>query len=246
VTERERRGWHRRPSAATDGHDEDQTMTTTSPAVVGGRTAVRSGSAIRDLRVAGVGLVIAGATILMAIITAEALYPGTYATGANEISDLGGTRPPDSVILQPSATIFNAAMLGSGLVVLVAAWFAHRGLGRLAVTIPTALLGLGAVGVGVFPGDTGTPHALAAMLTFVSGGVAGVSAAVVTRAPFRFLSAALGAISLVALGSYLVVGETGILADLGTGGVERWVAYPIVLWLVAFGGYLTGAAEPAA
>jgi hypothetical membrane protein len=211
-----------------------------------GMTVVRSRTAIRDLHIAGVGLAIAGATILMAIITAEALYPGTYATGGNEISDLGGTRPPDSVILQPSATIFNAAMLGSGLVVLGAAWFAQRGLGRLVVTIPTFLLGLGAVGVGVFPGDTGTPHALAAMLTFVSGGVAGVSAAFVTRTPFRFLSAALGAISLVALGSYLLVGETGILADLGAGGVERWVAYPIVLWLVAFGGYLTATTEPAA
>ena len=44
----------------------------------------------------------------MGIITAEALYPGTFSTGANEISDLGGTRPPNSVILQPSATIFNA------------------------------------------------------------------------------------------------------------------------------------------
>jgi hypothetical membrane protein len=221
-------------------------MTTFAPAAAAQAVTARARSTVRDLHLAGSGLALAGSVILMAIISAEALYPGAYSTGGNEISDLGGTRPPDSVILQPSATIFNAAMLGSGLVVLGAAWFAKRGLGRLVVTIPTALLGLGAVGVGVFPGDTGTPHALAAMLTFVSGGVAGVSAAFVTRTPFRFLSAALGAISLVALGSYLLVGETGILADLGAGGVERWVAYPIVLWLVAFGGYLTATTEPAA
>lgn len=36
---------------------------------------------------------------------------------------------------------------------------------------------------------------------------------------------------------------SGTLADtkLGSGGVERWIAYPTVLWLVAFGGYLLAA-----
>ena len=28
---------------------------------------------------------------------------------------------------------------------------------------------------------------------------------------------------------------------LGDGGVERWIAYPVILWLVSFGGYLVGA-----
>jgi len=27
---------------------------------------------------------------------------------------------------------------------------------------------------------------------------------------------------------------------LGGGGVERWVAYPIVIWLIGFGEYLPG------
>jgi hypothetical protein len=29
------------------------------------------------------------------------------------------------------------------------------------------------------------------------------------------------------------------LARLDLGGVERWMVYPILLWLVGFGGYLT-------
>jgi hypothetical protein len=28
------------------------------------------------------------------------------------------------------------------------------------------------------------------------------------------------------------------VAELGEGGIERWIVYPIVLWLVAFGSYL--------
>jgi len=45
-----------------------------------------------DLRLGGSLLTIAGVTILMGIITAEALYPNTFTTGGNEISDLGGRR----------------------------------------------------------------------------------------------------------------------------------------------------------
>jgi hypothetical protein len=38
-----------------------------------------------------------------------------------------------------------------------------------------------------------------------------------------------------------IPGESfGLTAFLGAGVAERWVAYPIVLWLVVFGGYLIG------
>lgn len=199
-----------------------------------------------ELRVAGAMLVTAGAIILLGIITAEALYPAPYATGVNEISDLGGTRPPEGLVFQPSATIFDASMVVIGLVVIVAAVLVQRGFERRAVTIPLLLLGIGALGVGVFPGNTGTPHALSAMLTFVSGGVACVTGAIVTRGPFRVLSVALGAVSLLTLGSYMVLGESAPMAGLGVGGVERWIVYPIVLWVTAFGGYLAGRAAPGA
>ena len=33
------------------------------------------------------------------------------------------------------------------------------------------------------------------------------------------------------------------LVELGEGGLERWIVYPIVLWLVAFGSYLLAAAN---
>jgi hypothetical protein len=42
-------------------------------------------------------------------------------------------------------------MLVTGAMILAGAWFAYRALRRKAVLIPTALLGLGCVGVGVFP-----------------------------------------------------------------------------------------------
>jgi hypothetical membrane protein len=181
--------------------------------------------------------------ILLGIITAEALYPGVYTTGANEISDLGGTRPPDSVVYQPSAAIFDVAMVVVGIMVVVAAWFAHRAFGRRSVTIPVAVLGIGALGVGLFPGNTGDPHAVFAMVTFIAGGVAAISAARVASGPFRWVSTALGAVSLLTLVTYMVLGDGTPMVDLGVGGIERWIVYPVILWLVAFGGYLSGLAD---
>jgi hypothetical membrane protein len=218
-------------------------MTTHAASIAAVHIAARTRTWASDLRLGGGLLFIAGATILMGIITAEALYPGTFSTGANEISDLGGTRPPNSVVLQPSATIFNLSMTLIGVLVIAGSWFVHRGFGRRSLTIPIAALGVGALGVGLFPGNTGTPHAIFAMVTFISGGIAALSAARLTSAPFRYLSLFLGAASLGTLVTYLVLGDGSPMALLGIGGVERWIVYPVVLWITAFGGYLSGRAD---
>lgn len=205
----------------------------------------RSSSVARvgELRFGGALLFLAGSIILLGIITAESLYPAAYTTGGSQISDLGGTEPPAALVLQPSATIFDVSMIAVGLMVMAASVLVHRAFGRRAVTIPLLVLGIGALGVGVFPGNTGTPHALFAMATFVAGGVACLTGAIVTSGPFRYLSMLFGAVSLLTLGTYLVMGDGAPLAGLGIGGVERWVVYPIVLWITGFGGYLAGRSE---
>jgi hypothetical membrane protein len=218
-------------------------MTTRTAHIAAVQLAARTRTRASDLRLGGGLLFVAGATILMGIITAEALYPGTFSTGTNEISDLGGTRPPNSVILQPSATIFDVSMMLIGVLVFAGSWFVQRAFGRRSVTIPLAVLGVAALGVGLFPGNTGTPHAIFAMVTFISGGIAAISTARLTRAPFRYLSFFLGAASLATLGMYMLLGDGSPMALLGIGGVERWIVYPVVLWITAFGGYLSGRAD---
>jgi hypothetical membrane protein len=199
-------------------------------------TGVRSRIAHRTT--AGALLFLAGAVFLMGVITAEALYPADYSTSTNEISDLGATRPPNSVILQPSATIFDTTMIATGLAIVVAAYCLQRVFGRYAATIPLALLGVGALGVGVFPGNYAIVHPLLAMLAFVAGGLAAILSYTVVAPPLRYLSIALGAVSLATLILAIVLGDSGPIGLLGDGGAERWVAYPIVLWLTVFGGYL--------
>jgi len=101
--------------------------------VAGSRAAQRPS---RDARIAGVLLSLAGAAILMGFITAEALYPGVFTTHTNTVSHLGASEPPNSVVLQPSAAIFDITMLVTGAMILAGAWFAYRSLRRQAVLVP--------------------------------------------------------------------------------------------------------------
>jgi hypothetical membrane protein len=193
----------------------------------------------RNARIAGVLLSLAGAAILMGFITAEALYPGVYTTHTNTVSHLGASEPPNSVVLQPSAAIFDLTMLVTGAMILAGAWFAHRALRSRAVLIPTSLLGIGTLGVGIFPLTHPTLHTLFAFTAFLAGGVAVVLSARLTMAPFRYLWILLGSVALGATVLALDAFRTWApMAQLGEGGLERWIVYPIVLWLVAFGSYL--------
>ncbi len=206
------------------------------------RLAVTGRTRALDLALAGSLLIVAGGVILMGIISAEALYPAAYATGANEISDLGGTRPPAAVVLQPSAAIFDASMILVGLLLAAGAVFAHRAYGLRSVSLPIGVLGVAAFGVGVFPGNTGTPHAICAMVTFVAGGIAALTSARVASGPFRLLMILLGTITLGVLVTYLLLGDSHPMTPLGVGGIERWIVYPVVIWTIAFGGYVAGRA----
>lgn len=190
-------------------------------------------------------MVLSGFIALMGIITAEVLYPN-YST-RQDISDLGSTRPPNPVIHEPSATIFNGTMLVTGALVLVAALFVYRATNRRGFPVVLAIFGFGAFGVGVFPGNVTPWHGLFALLTFFSGGLAVVLSSRVVSRPFSVLCGLFGGISLLFLVSVffygLVIGGPHPLESLGGGGIERWVVYPLVLWTLAFGGYLLGTAD---
>jgi hypothetical membrane protein len=181
-------------------------------------------------------LLTAGATILLGIITAEALYTAPYTTRM-EISDLGAT--DTGVILHPSSYSFNATMLITGAMILIGAYFTHRALHRRAVTIPTRLLGIGVLGVGILPGNIHPWHPIFAYTAFLAGGLAVLLSYKVTPQPLRSIFAILGALSLVFTVAGVFLPEWGPLGQLELGGVERWMVYPVVLWLVGFGGFLS-------
>ncbi|MFB6170991.1 MAG: DUF998 domain-containing protein [Haloarculaceae archaeon] len=180
--------------------------------------------------VAGASLVGAGTVSILAFSTAAALVPG-YSVAQDTISALGATGGTAA-----SRAVFNAAMVDSGALVLLAAYGLHRAYGRRLLTGVTAATGLGGfVGVGLFPAQTGLPHFVAAVIAFTGAGVAALVVAATVRGPFRYVSAVLGGLELVALALFVTLGGA---TALGVGGLERWVAYLGLAWAVAFGGAL--------
>ena len=121
---------------------------------------------------------------------------------------------------------------------VIAAALAHQTLRRWSFTLPVAVLGVGLLGVGLFPGNTAA-HPLFAYTAFLGGGIAALLSGQSVNPPMRQVCRVLGAIALLAtlLGTFLL--SWGPVADLGEGGIERWIAYPVVLWLASFGGHLT-------
>ena len=191
------------------------------------------------LKLSGTLLFLAGSIALMGIITAEALYPSGmgYTTFSSEISDLGATKPPNSIIYQPSATIFNMAMLLTGLMTLTATFFQHKFFTKLLVSIPLSLFGLGLVGIGIFSGEKAPYHGIFAMLTFLSGGLSAILAFKIVSTPFKYIGIVFGSISLATYAAAVFIPNI-IFPLIGPGGTERWLVYPLVLWLTGLGGYL--------
>ena len=192
---------------------------------------------MNKLKLSGLLYFFAGAIVLMGIITAEAFYPSGYSTFKNEISDLGATRQPNSVSFEPSSTIFNTIMLLAGIKILVASFYQHKYFKKFLFTIPVMLFGFGLVGVGIFPGNIRPYHGMASMLTFLSGGFCAIASFKIVTLPFKYISILFGSIALFTF-SMAVFASASLISFIGIGGMERWVAYPIMLWLTGIGGYL--------
>lgn len=189
---------------------------------------------------AGVLVFIGGAQFLVFMIIAEAVYPN-YSVSMNYISDLG-------VWGQPSAIVFNPSIIIFGLLVLIGAYFEQKTFGMRSFSTTVALSGLGALLVGFFPENTvlinGIPvvHTIAALLSFLSGGLSAIISYRVTQSPLRYFSVILGVASLLALALFISTSTSGYLG-LGVGGMERMIVYPTLIWTICFGGYLMASSK---
>jgi hypothetical membrane protein len=186
-------------------------------------------------KIAGTLLIVGGAQFIIALIIAEAIYPG-YSIADNYISDLGVWGNPSALVFNPSIMLFGAAALAASIYIK-----RHFHLNKMFILY--AIAGAGSLGVGLFPENTfavaGIPvlHSISALLAFVFGGIAAIATYKLTRSPFRYLSAIVGVDVLVTFAVFLVTRDFGALG-IGRGGLERLVAYPSILGFIAFGGYL--------
>jgi len=200
----------------------------------------------------GAALWIAGVLEFVAgmIVAQSAWSHPPYSLTQNVISDLGAIHcgPLDGrTVCSPLHVVFNASLIVAGLLLLgglalLRSTFPRGRLARIGIGL-LAISGVGAIGVGTLPEDYFLPgHLLSALLAFAGGNLALLALGGAMRGDPRWgrwslYSIASGLIGLGALG--LIVARAyewgGVFSAWGEGGIERTIAAPIFLWLLATG-----------
>ena len=186
-----------------------------------------------DGKLAGALIFVASAQFIIALIVAEAFYPG-YSVAQNYISDLGATCRATCQIVQPTSTIFNSSVTLLGLLAIVASYFVQRGFRSRVFTFLVVMTGLGATGVGVFPETAGVIHQRVSLITFVFAGLSAIASYRLQKAPSSYFSILLGVMTLAALALYV----SNLFLGLGPGGMERMIVYPALIWAIGLGASL--------
>jgi hypothetical membrane protein len=182
-------------------------------------------------RAAGVLIFALAAQFMTVIMLAASMAPG-YDVRGGAISDLG--------TVAETRLLFNISLIAVGVLNLASGLLLFRQHPSRWLLALFTLAGVGALGAGVFPLDSGGPHGLFALVAFVAFNLEALAVASIVSGPMRVISLLAGAIGLVFV-VLMAVGDSGNAAafgPIGHGGTERMIVYPVMLWMLAFGGYL--------
>jgi hypothetical membrane protein len=185
---------------------------------------------------AGLLLFIGAAQFLLVMMLMESVAPG-YSMHDNAISDLG--------TIPETALIFNASLFAIGLINIVAGLNIYKVLGDKALLAIFVLGGIGAMGVGLITLDSPLGlHGLFALLAFLFLNLEAVGVGLKLYGGLKVISIVAGIVGILFLGVMVLVdsGSIDLSGSIGHGGAERMIAYPALIWMVMFGGYLM--AEP--
>jgi hypothetical membrane protein len=202
----------------------------------------------KDYRTAGILFSFGGLFFLLLNTASEALYPN-FSMLTNSMSDMAaiGTR---------TTGIEEIAIFGISISWIVGAYLLFRQTGKKALMLVNILPGAGFLLAGLSPENVNIAiHSVGALIAFPFGAAAAILSYRQIRSDFRYLSVALGILSVGAtcvtfLGQRVVgpcgtcVGKTpGYVQSLsqlglGLGGWESMIVYPLLIWLIGFGSYL--------
>lgn len=208
-----------------------------------GATGVLGSVSAPAARRAG-ALFLFGALLFILLTTAaESLYPN-YSAQDNAMSDL-------AALGKSTTAIEGTAILGLGLCWTLGACLLYGRTARRGMLALNLVPGVGILLAGLSPENLNIAlHSVGALLAFPFGAVAALLSYRVIRTPLRYFAVALGALSLfatfVVFFGYRVIGPCGTCSydvaldrlGLGLGGWEAMILYPLLVWLMGFGGYL--------
>ena len=179
----------------------------------------------------GIVLFVLAAQFMTAIMLAASVAPD-HDPIDGAISDLG--------VIPRSAVLFNVSLVVTGLLNLVAGYLLYRSHRRRWVMTVFTLAAIGAAGAGMVPLDVSGAHGLFALLGFVCFNLEALAMGVLVKGPMRLISYLAAGVGLLFI-AIMVVGDAGdpsVFGAIGHGGAERMIVYPVMLWMMAFGGYL--------
>ncbi|MFW9959270.1 MAG: DUF998 domain-containing protein [Candidatus Odinarchaeota archaeon] len=186
----------------------------------------------------GCFLLIGGIQWFLGLLAAESWYDG-YSSRIDYVSDLG---------TGPTALIYNLSVFLLGAFMVVGALFLFRATERKLLPILLTISGIGAMGVGIFPANLQPMHSVATLLAIMFGAFAAISSYPLQSKPISIIAVALGLMSFVLSIAFLPylglpAGSTVTFLGMAKGSMERWAIYPILAWIIGFGGYLMGTAK---
>jgi hypothetical membrane protein len=186
-----------------------------------------------DLRLPGALLFILAAQFMTVIMLGTSMAPG-YDVSGGAISDLG--------TINETALLFNLSLVVTGILNVAAGLLLYLATGRRSILAVFTLAGLGAAGAGLVPLDRSDLHGIFALLAFLFFNVEAIVIGAAVTGPMRAVSwiAGLVGIGFVVLMVIGDAGNPGVFGAIGHGGAERMIVYPVMLWMLAFGGYLMG------
>lgn len=196
---------------------------------------------------AGTALLFGGVQFTILWMLAEVFYPN-YSVANNYISDLGTTCPSaGGQCYVPAAWwMFNASEVIFGILIALSAYYLYRAYRYKSITAMIAVTGLALIGVGTLNESFSPWHSIFSLITFLFAGLSAIVTFRFQRPPLSYLSVLFGVISLIALLLYVPGGgDFGNTIGIGPGGLERLIVYPVLVWSIAFGGYLVGQEDTA-
>ncbi|HEY8438000.1 MAG TPA: DUF998 domain-containing protein [Candidatus Limnocylindrales bacterium] len=182
-------------------------------------------------RTAGAALATAGAVFLTGTMLGASIAPG-YDFHGGAISDLG--------VVSETAALFNGLLILVGALNVAGGYLLFRSHRRMWLLAAYVLGGVGAIGAGLRPLDTGMVHALFALVGFVFFNVEAIGTGRIVSGPMKAISVVAGVVGLIYV-AVMVIGDGGnpaVFGSIGHGGSERMIVYPAMLWLLTFGGFL--------
>jgi hypothetical membrane protein len=187
-------------------------------------------------RVAGLLFVVAVVQYVLAVVISEAVYSG-YSAGQQMLSELG-----DWSLAGNNAAIFNGSALLWGIFLIAGAYFIQQIFKNRVFSSLLAISGVGAVVSAVVSLNISFEvHGMFGMVAFVFGAAAAIMSYKFVKSPLSCVSVILGAVTLLATVLFMLgQGDSAFYLGLGVGGVERFVVYPLLLWMLGFGAYLIG------